>query len=100
MARAHSNRLISQAARLYKAFTGHGVTKAAQVELPEAPRVGLAIGPCIGIMYETVRDGRREKYIHRFRKGSQPLVVVSADGVSVLLLGGAFTFTERGFVDD
>lgn len=90
---------IQRAAKLYKDFTGHIVTKAAQVALPGLPTVGLAIGPCLGIMYSTVRDGKREKYLHQFRKGSQPLVVVGSDGDSVLLLGGAFTFTNRGFED-
>lgn len=92
-------REIAQAARLYEDFTGHEGDEIARVELPPAPKVALAIGKVLLIGYETVRDGVREQYVHRFRRNSRPLLVASHDGKSVLLLGGAYAFTDRGIVD-
>lgn len=97
--RASRGQRIRAARRLYQEFSGHNVTNARRVRLPKMPTVGLAIGPILGIMYETTRDGRREKYLHKFRKVSRPLLVSSHDGKTVLMLGGAFTFTDRGIVD-
>jgi hypothetical protein len=49
--------------------------------------------------YTTVRDGKRERYIHRFRKKSRPLLAASSDGTSLQILGGEFEFTEAGIED-
>jgi hypothetical protein len=69
------------------------------VHIPEIPKVGVAIGDVDGILYTTVRDGVEEKYIHKFHKRDKPLFVVSPDGKSLFLIGGNYTFTERGIVD-
>ncbi len=87
------------AKKLYHDFTGHRVTWKKRVRVP-APRTGLAIGPVLGIMYETVRDGVREQYLHKFRPSSRPHLAISSDGKTALLLGGAWRFTDRGFVDE
>lgn len=90
---------VQAAARRFKSFTGHDADIGEKVTFPDNPGVGLAIGPCLGVMYETIRDGRREKYIHRFRSKSRPLLATSHDGSSLYLLGGAYRFTARGIVD-
>ena len=64
------------------------------------PRVGVAIGEVDGILYSSVRDGVFEKYIHKFRKADKPLFVVSPDGKGLFLVGGNYSFTERGIVDE
>lgn len=89
---------VRQAAALYQAFTGHKATTGKQVRLPAAS-VGLAIGPLLAVAYETTRDGKREKYMHEFRRGARPLLASSHDGLSLYLLGGAYRFTDRGIVD-
>ncbi len=61
--------------------------------------VGLKIGRCDGILYTTIRDGVTEKYIHEFKKKARPVLVASYDGKQLLLVGGKFTFTDRGIVD-
>lgn len=91
---------ISRAADLYQRFTGHDAEVAGSVQVNPIPKVGVAIGTCDGILYTTVRDGVKEKYIHKFRASDKPLFVVSPDGKSLHLVGGAYTFTERGIVDD
>lgn len=61
--------------------------------------VGFKIGEVDGILYSTIRDGNPEKYIHRFKKKSRPLLAASFDGSQLYILGGGYTFTERGIVD-
>ena len=90
---------LAQAARLYTDFTGHERVNVQKVRAPRRSRVMLAIGYVDGIMYSTVRDGRSEKYIHRFGRKSRPLLLSSPDGKQLYLLGGAYDFTERGIVD-
>ena len=90
---------IQKAADLYQRFSGHDAEEIGRINVPEMPKVGVAIGTVDGIMYSTVRDGVLEKYIHKFHKRDCPLFVVSPDGKSLFLIGGVYNFTERGIVD-
>lgn len=90
---------VKQAARLYEDFTGEQAREIDLVGMPNFPDVGLVIGEITGIMYQTVRDGKLEDYIHEFKASSRPTFVVSHDGKQLLLLGGAYNFTARGIVD-
>ena len=91
---------ISKAADLYERFSGHDAEIVGKVRVNPMPKVGVAVGEVDGILYTTVRDGVLERYIHKFRKADKPLFVVSPDGKSLHLVGGNYTFTERGIVDD
>ncbi|MDW8258773.1 MAG: hypothetical protein RML32_04970 [Gammaproteobacteria bacterium] len=91
-------RAVHRAARLYRAFTGHRATRARRAHL-RVPKVAVAIGPVLMIGYETVRDGRRERYVHRFARKARPTLAVSDDGRQLVMLGGAYHFTDRGIVD-
>ena len=90
---------IEQAADLYERFSGHDPEEIGRVTVPRVPRVGVAIGEVDGILYSTIRDGKLEKYIHKFHKRDRPLFVVSPDGKQLFLIGGNYSFTERGIVD-
>lgn len=90
---------IEQAADLYERFSGHDPEEIGKVQIPDLPSVGVAIGEVDGILYTTVRDGVKEKYIHKFHAKDKPLFVVSPNGKSLFLIGGNYTFTERGIVD-
>lgn len=90
---------VQRAANLYHDFTGHTDLKAVKMTIPPLPKSALAFGHCDGVMYSTVRDGKAEKYIHRFAKDSRPLLCSSPDGKQLYMLGGAYDFTERGIVD-
>ena len=59
----------------------------------------ITVGYLDAVMYETVRDGKTEKYIHRFKKQARPLLCSSYDGTQLLILGGGYDFTDRGIVD-
>lgn len=89
---------INAAVSLYQKFTGHIPEFIDKVTL-KVDNVAFAIGYCDGIMYETIRDGKRENYIHKFRKGSRPVLASSSDGKQLYLLAGAYKFTERGIED-
>lgn len=89
---------VKQAAKLFQAFTGHRVTSARRVA-PPRHKAAIAVGPVLAVAYETTRDGKREQYLHEFRRGARPTLAASSDGRSLLMLGGAFRFTERGIVD-
>lgn len=91
---------ISRAADLYERFSGHEAEAIGKVRVNPLPRVGVAIGTVDGILYSTVRDGVLEKYIHQFRRADKPLFVVSPDGKQLFLVGGNYSFTERGIIDD
>ncbi len=87
-----------QAANLYESFTGH---KAESIEVADIPQhdTGLKVGKCLGIMYETIRDGKKESYLHEFEKTSQPDFCVSFDGQQIYLIGGAYLFKDSGIND-
>jgi hypothetical protein len=90
---------ISHAIKLYENFSGHTPEFVDSYRLPVFD-VALKVGDVLGILYETVRDGKTETYIHKFKKAARPLLTASFDGKNLYLLGGAYTFTERGIVDD
>lgn len=92
-------REIEQAAKLFEDFTGHDASEVVPVKVRSLPKTALAVGMILGVIYETVRDGEKERYIHQFKARSRPLFAVSHDGKQLLLLGGAYDFTDRGIVD-
>lgn len=96
--RGSKKRRIRKAKTLYKDFTGHEAKKMEVVTLPEYD-TALKVGNVLGIMYDTVRDGKRERYIHEFKKSSRPALAVSHDGQQVYLIGGSYLFTDSGIND-
>lgn len=95
----HPNKDVQKAARLYERFSGHEAESFGKIKVPSMPKVGVAIGEVDFIGYTTVRDGVQEKYIHKFASKDKALLVVSPDGKAIYLVGGKYTFTERGIVD-
>lgn len=65
----------------------------------KVPDTVLKIGKVTGIMYETIRDGKTENYVHEFRRSSQPDLTVSHDGQQIVLLGGSYLFKDSGIND-
>lgn len=91
-------RRIKKAENLYKDFTGHEVDTHEIVDIPEYD-TGLKIGQCLGILYETTRDGKRERYIHEFKRNSRPDLAVSHNGQQLFLIGGNYLFKDDGIND-
>lgn len=90
---------LRKAEQLYEDFSGHEAEVIGRMPKPVVPDVALAIGEVDGILYSTIRNGKVERYIHRFKAKSRPLLASSHDGKQLYLLGGAYDFTERGIVD-
>lgn len=93
------SREVQKAALLYERFSGHEAEECGSVRLQPLPKVGVAVGDVDGVLYTTVRDGKVEKYIHKFHAKDKPLLVVSPNGKQIFFVGGNYTFTERGIVD-
>ncbi len=89
---------LKKAIDLYEDFTGHKAEYTDTYNMP-VPDVGMKIGQCDGILYTTIRDGKTESYIHKFKKSSRPLLAVTFDGKQMIMVGGSYQFTERGIVD-
>lgn len=83
---------------LYADFTGHQPGHIDTIKM-KTTDVAFKIGEVDGILYTTVRDGKKESYIHEFKKKSRPLLASSFDGNQLYILGGGYKFTNRGIVD-
>lgn len=89
---------INEAEKRFEEFTGHKIEYIDKVKI-ESSDVGFKVGVCDGILYTTIRDGKVEHYIHKFRNKSKPLLASNYDGSQLFLLQGKYKFTERGIVD-
>lgn len=89
---------LNSAVTLFESFTGHDPEYIDTVQYPRYDTL-LKIGELDGVLYTTVRDGKTESYIHRFKKKSRPQLASSFDGLQLYVLGGGYTFTDRGIVD-
>lgn len=89
---------IEAARAHYKRFTGMEPDVIEWITVPTMHALA-GIGEIDALEYTTIRDGVEEKYRHDFKARSRPLFGVSPDGKMIVVLGGAFVFTERGIVD-
>ena len=93
------NSLTRQGKSLYRGFMNRAPERAQKITVKALPKVALAIGKVSRLYYVSNRDGTVVEYRHDFATGSRPLLAVSHDGTQLVLLGGAYRFTERGIVD-
>lgn len=96
--REATKRKVAKAINLFHRFRGDDPEYIDRVTLPTTD-VAMLIGKCDGVLYTTVRDGKTERYIHKFTGKSRPLLVSSWDGKQLYLLGGAYDFTAEGIKD-
>ena len=90
--------MVGKAIDLFRRFRGDEPKYIDTVKF-KIPDVALLIGQMDGIMYTTVRDGKAERYIHKFKRKSRPLLAVGHDGNQLIILGGEYEFTELGIED-
>lgn len=90
---------IEEAMRRYIAFSGHEPEFIDEYPLTKSD-VMFKVGMCDGVMYTTVRDGKTEKYVHRFKSRARPILASKHDGSMIGFVDGNYTFTERGIVDN
>lgn len=92
-------RELDDADALLNDFAGRSAREVISVS-KKPVKAGLVVGNLEGVMYSTVRDGKQEKYLHRFKRDSRPLLIADHDGSSIDIVGGRYRFTDRGIVDD
>lgn len=90
---------IERGFNLYERFTGDPERRAETIQIPPLPKAVAVIGELDGVLYTTIRDGVKEKYIHKFAAKDKPVLCISPDGRQIVLVGGNYVFTERGIVD-
>lgn len=93
-------KLMQNATRLYEEFTGDGGEVIAKIPRIVVPKSLAVIGEIDAIEYRTRRNGEKELYRHSFTSSARPLFCVSPDGKQIFIVGGDFTFTKRGIVDN
>jgi len=93
-----TRREVAQAARALENFTGDPAEYLEAYELPNAA-AGWELGPVAELSYIGVRDGEQYEFVHRFKQKSRPLLIASADGTELIILGGGYSVTERGIED-
>jgi hypothetical protein len=89
---------VSKLSDLYLRFSGHKLEPLAEVRAPTIPRVAAVIGFLDGVDYTTVRDGKTERYRHKFKTQARPVLCTDANG-QIFIVAGRYRFTERGIVD-
>lgn len=90
-----------RAVKLFEDFTGMPGEVIGRGHVPalKPDAVLVVIGDCEAIAYSTVRNGKRESYQHEFKPSARPVLAVTHDGKSLLLLAGAYRFTDHGIED-
>ena len=89
---------VVAAEKLRESFSGHKISSVKQVSF-DVPDVVIEVGSLVGVMYRAKRDGEWADYYHEFKKSSQPLLCASADGNTLVILGGRYKFTDHGIED-
>lgn len=89
---------LERAIELYTAFREEHPEYLQDVPLP-ADTVGVVMGRCLAVRYETTINGKTEKYEHEFSGSAAPLLVSGAEGKQLYLLGGWYRVGPRGIVD-
>jgi hypothetical protein len=89
---------IERAAQLFRGFREDEPGKVTAIHF-SAPKAAALIGDIDGIAYRTHHGGKLVKYLHEFAARARPQLLASSDGRMLLIVGGDFTFTERGIVD-
>ena len=78
---------LERAIKLYTAFREEHPEYLQDVPFP-ADTVGVVMGRCFALRYETTIGGVTEKYEHEFSGSAAPLLVSGAEGKQLYLLGG------------
>lgn len=90
---------VEKADALLESFSGSRASK--ELRARQRPiRTGLVVGKLAGVMYEADRGDGKHNYFHRFKGSSRPLLISDHDGSQLGIVGGRYSFTDRGIVDD
>lgn len=90
---------LDKAGNAFRAFSGMEPGQLLEVKSGPVPKVAWLLGELEEVLYNTERDGKRERYLHKFKKTARPLIAVDPDTGKPFLVGGDYTVTDRGFTD-
>lgn len=90
------NRSLKKAIKLYRDFRGRNPT-AIVVQPPIKTKVAVRLGKLIGLIYESDRGGKKERYIH-FTREPYPDLNADPDNHRLFTTGGRMKVTKFGLV--
>lgn len=90
---------LDKAVNAFRAFSGMEPAGAVPVQVEGVPRVAWVLGELEEVLYNTRRDGKRERYLHTFKSSARPMLAVNAESGQLILFGGDYRVTERGITD-
>lgn len=90
---------LDKARTAFRAFTGQEPTEVITADVGSVPRVAWLLGELEEVLYNARRDGRKERYLHPFKRSARPMLAVDAETGQLVLVGGRYTVTERGITD-
>lgn len=90
---------LDKAASAFRAFSGMEPAGAVPVEVDEVPRVAWLLGELEEVLYNTRRDGKRERYLHQFKSSARPMLAVDVETGRLFVVGGDYRVTDRGITD-
>lgn len=94
--RKHAKNDVTTARRTLSQFMDGAQVTQKKVAAPKPFAIGLRIGRVLAVAYEA---GNGEMFEHRFRRSSAPVLIASADGKQLAVIGGRYKFTKRGIID-
>ena len=83
----------------FRDFTGNEAEEVLETEL-DLPESLLKVGELTGIMYEATRDDITEEYLHEFESDDLPILAADVTTGQLFIVGGDYSFTEFGIVDN
>lgn len=90
---------VSKGMKLFENFVGRPADRSELIPKPEIPDALVCIGEISVIQYVAERDGKEYEFRHPFAERARPKMCVFPDGTMVLMLGGAWRFTQDGYID-
>lgn len=95
---SRADRQINEAVSRFESFHGFSPgPKEVGAIVQNGPAAGLRVGKVDEVTYTPI--GEKTRFRHRFAKGARPALAVSHNGRQSYMVGGAYEFTGRGFVD-
>jgi len=90
---------MREAAERLSEFIGREIGEFEEVQINTDYEVGYVLGEIPELHYIAERDGEVFQFHHEFKEASRPLLVVSFDGLQLMIAGGRYNVTDRGIVD-
>jgi hypothetical protein len=86
---------LAKAKSDFKNFTSKRSTRVDKVKI-NIDNVGYELGKLVAVIYQAdTEDGKGTKYKHDFNKRNQPRLVVTNDGLQLVIVGGRYKVNSK-----